>query len=248
LKGLSLSIIESGMDINDIVIHTNDKASELNANEFDAFMELYQSNEDTVNFDNIEDYQVNNPGEISFKSLNNWKIFSKIENTIVGEIEIEKIKNFLLSKNLGLDQIYLCQMEYEVWSRPISDMNFFKQYLPTLAIPESTIDIKSEPTNWMELDLKCIIVSNGKTFRSKCVAFNSKALKLHGEISEHFLNCEIEVFINSPDMKVNIKIAAVIENAISSEFILNLINPSDEHVEFINRWLIDPKEQVKRSA
>lgn len=248
LKGLCLSMIESGMNINDIIIHTKDKSTELNANDFSEFTELYQTLVDTVNFDNKDEYQINDPSEISFKSLASWKVFSKIENAIIGEVEIANMQSFLYSKNLGLDQVYLCQMKYETWNRPILDLNFFKQYLPTLGLVENNLE-KSEPfQEWSELDLKCIIVSNGKTFRSKCIAFNTTSLKLNSEISEHFLNSEIEVFINSPDMKINIKIAATIKTSEKSEYILNLVNPSPKHIELISSWQLTSEEKIKKIA
>ena len=200
-----------------------------------------------------------------------WYFYHKLEKAKFGPLTLVSLCTFLISHNIGLDEVFLCQKDWKKWKKGLETEDFVAEYkfqlekdndfLPIIDDIEEDSLINPPPTpidstkDWvsvrkhprLELELKVIFVADKKTFRTKSKDLSLGGIQITDPLPESFYNKNIQVFISSPDLKISIKFEAILLPNKTSTTQIKFVSQNEGSLQFLEKWL-SSVQNIKKSA
>ena len=202
---------------------------------------------------------------MSNNSPGNWYFYHKQEKAKFGPLTLQSLCSFLITNNIGLEDVFLCKKGWPKWKMGLETEEFIVEYkiqfeinnelppmlddpsedamppaIPTIInkapeIPKEKLNLRKHPRH--EIELKVIFVADKKTFRTKTKDLSLGGIQITDAVPESFFNKNIQVFISSQDLKISIKFEAILLPNRSSTKFIQFVSQTEGSLKFLESWL-----------
>lgn len=133
------------------------------------------------------------------------------------------------------------KLENKIESRIESKIEISKQKTPLSQVNND----EEEESHWIskrkhprfKIELKVVIISQDKTFRTKTKDLSLGGMKTYDALPEHFTKNPVDVFISSPDFKISIKFTAEVVSDKKTHCHIKFIENSQHSIKELETWL-----------